>query len=244
MRNIKIVVEYDGTEYRGFQYQPGVPTIQGELERVLAGLVKEPVTVYGAGRTDAGVHAERQVINFRSNCTVPIDRLCIAMNSRLAADIVAICAEEADESFHARYSAVRRVYRYSILNTENRSALKCRYAWHVPGELDHTLISEAAEALVGVRDFRSFSRRTGEQQSTVRRVDSACASRFGDTVCVDIVASGFLRSMVRIAVGVLVEIGLGYRPVTDISDIVERRQVGSAGVTAPAQGLCLVRVDY
>jgi len=244
VRNIKVVIEYDGTEYQGFQYQPEVPTIQGELERVLTGLVKEPVTVYGAGRTDTGVHAAGQVINFRSNCTIPIDRLCIAMNSRLPEDISAVCAEDVDDSFHARYSAVRRVYRYDILNTELRSSLLCRYKWHVSRMLDEALMHDALQVLVGMHDFRGFSRGVHETRTTVRTVDYALAGRVGDVVSVEVAASGFLRSMVRVIVGVLVEIGAGLRPSDDMVEILNSAQTGLAKATAPPQGLCLVRVDY
>lgn len=244
MRNIKVVIEYDGTQYQGYQFQPGVPTIQGELERVLAGLVKEPVTVYGAGRTDSGVHALGQVISFRSNCTIPIDKLCVAMNSRLSDSISAVSAEEVDDDFHARFSAVRRVYRYNIMNTELRCALVCRYAWHVSRLLDEALMNEAAQALVGLHDFRGFSRGMHETKTTVRRVYIAEVNRTGDVIGVEIAASGFLRSMVRVIIGVLVEIGSGSRPVSDILDILKCAETGHASITAPPQGLCLVRVDY
>jgi len=244
VRNIKVVIEYDGTQYQGYQFQPGVPTIQGELERVLAGLVKEPVTVYGAGRTDSGVHASGQVISFRSNCTIPIDKLCVAMNSRLSDSISAVGAEEVDGNFHARFSAVRRVYRYNIMNTELRCALACRYAWHVSRPLDEALMNDAAQSLVGLHDFRGFSRGVHETKTSVRRVDIAEVNRTGDVVGVEIAASGFLRSMVRVIIGVLVEIGYGSRPVSDISDILSCAETGHASITAPPQGLCLVRVDY
>lgn len=244
MRNIKVVIEYDGTNYQGYQFQPGVPTIQGELECVLTRLIKEPVTVYGAGRTDSGVHASGQVINFRSNCTIPIDKLCVAMNSRLSDSISAVAAEYAGDDFHARHSATRRVYRYSILNTGLRSALACRYAWHVIRPLDEALMYEAAQRLVGSYDFRGFSRGLHETKTTVRRVDIAEVGRTGDVIEVEIAASGFLRSMVRVIIGVLVEVGFGSRPISDISDILRCAEIGHASITAPPQGLCLVRVDY
>lgn len=244
MRNIKVVIEYDGTQYQGFQYQPGVPTIQGELEKVLAGLVKEPVTVYGAGRTDSGVHAAGQVINFWSNCSIPIEKICIAMNSRLPADISAIVAEEVGSDFHARYSAVQRVYRYRILNRELRSALECRYAWHVSRQLDHSVMDEAAKMLVGIHDFCLFSRQVHEVKTTLRRVDLAEVKRLNDTITIEIAASGYLRSMVRVIVGALVDIGCGKRDKSCISQALDCSDMDCAFVTAPPQGLCLVRVDY
>ena len=244
MRNIKVVIEYDGTQYQGFQYQPGVPTIQGELEKVLSILVKEPVTIYGAGRTDTGVHALGQVINFRSNCTIPIEKVCVAMNSRLPIDISAARADEMDMSFHSRYSAKRRVYRYHILNTNLRSAITCRFAWHVGRPLNDSLMSDAAQALLGVNDYLGLCRGIQETQTTVRLVDRVEVSRIGDNVTVEVSASGFLRSMMRVIVGVLVDIGLKKLPVETIEEIVRNPIKGATSATAPPNGLCLLRVDY
>ncbi len=244
MRNVKVVVEYDGTDYFGFQYQPRVPTIQGELEKVLSKIVKEDVTVYGSGRTDAGVHALGQVINFRTNGTIPIDRLCIAMNSLLPKDISAKSAEEVDLDFHARYSAKSRLYRYSILNRELRSALSGRYNWHVNQPLDIEAMRIGARYLIGVNDFTSFSCASNEDKCNVREMMSVEIKRECEIVIIELRANAFLRSMVRVIVGTLVEVGLGRRPSHSIRDILEAKDRGGAGKTAPACGLCLVEVEY
>lgn len=245
VRNIKLIIEYDGTDFFGFQYQPGVPTIQGELERVLSRIVKEKVTVYGSGRTDAGVHAAGQVANFRTGGTIPVEKLCIAMNSLLPPSIAALEAQEVDPGFHARYSAKSRLYRYDILNRETRSAIQGRFCWHVRQPLDADAMQEAACCLVGVHDFTSFASADSEEAgSRVRHVRQLDVRRDGEHVLLTIRANAFLRSMVRTIVGTLVEVGLGRRPCSDIRGILEARDRTKAGKTAPPQGLCLVEVEY
>lgn len=244
MRNIRIVVEYDGTDYFGFQYQPGVPTIQGELERVLSLIVKENVTVYGSGRTDAGVHAAGQVINFRTAGSIPTEKLCIAMNSLLPDSIAAIDASEVEPDFHSRYSAVSRLYAYDILNSETPSALKSRFCWHVRRPLNIELMREGAKPLVGVHDFSSFACADRDEGSPVRDLKEIDAAGAGEHVVVTMRANAFLRSMVRIIVGTLVEVGLGLRPCSDTETILRAADRRLAGKTAPARGLCLVEVEY
>lgn len=244
MRNVKVVVEYDGTDYFGFQYQPNVPTIQGELERVLARILKEKVTVYGSGRTDAGVHAAGQVINFRTRGTIPIERLCIAMNSLLPVSIAALEAEEVGPQFHARYSAKSRLYRYDILNREVKSALQGRYCWHVRHPLDVDTMRKSAQCLIGVHDFTSFAVADRDESSTVRNMMSVDVSRAGEHVIIEMRANAFLRSMVRVIVGTLVEVGLGLRPCSDMLKILEAGDRRLAGKTAPPHGLCLMEVEY
>lgn len=244
MRNVKVVVEYDGTDYFGFQYQPGVPTVQGELERVVRQIVKEHVTIYGAGRTDTGVHAAGQVINFRTACAIPIDRVCVAMNTLLPRDIAAVDACEVADDFHARYSARSRLYRYDILNRSVRSALEGRFCWHVPVELDLEAMREAGKVLIGVHDFSSFECSGSDNRTSVRDVMALQVRRSGEHVLVDLKANAFLRSMVRNIVGTLVEVGLRKRPASEVRDILLTRSRCAAGKTAPPQGLCLVEVEY
>jgi tRNA pseudouridine38-40 synthase len=244
LRNIKVVIEYDGTGFFGFQYQPDVPTIQGELERVISRIVKEDVTVYGSGRTDAGVHAAGQVVNFRTCGTIPVEKLCIAMNSLLPPSIAALAASEVDEAFHARYSAKSRLYRYEILNREARSAIAGRFCWHVRRPLDVDAMNDAARCLVGVHDFTSFAGADRDEGSAVREVREIGVRRDGERVVLMIRANAFLRSMVRTIVGTLVEVGVGKRPRSDIRDTLEARDRTRAGKTAPPQGLCLVEVEY
>lgn len=244
MRNVKVVVEYDGTDYFGFQFQPGVPTIQGELEKVLSKIVKEKVTVYGSGRTDTGVHAAGQVINFHTVGAIPIDRVCIAMNSLLPRDIAAQEATEVGDEFHARYSARSRLYRYDILNRDVKSALMGRYCWHVNRPLDVEAMSQAASCLVGVHDFSSFECSGSETETSVRNMICIDIRRLGERVVIELRANAFLRLMVRVIVGTLVEVGLGERSGSEIREILEAQDRRLAGKTAPPQGLCLVEVEY
>ncbi len=244
MRNIRVTVEYDGTDYFGYQFQPGVPTIQGELERVVSKIVKERVTTYGSGRTDAGVHARGQVLSFRTGGTIPVEKLCVAMNSLLPRSIAALEAAEVEPEFHARYSAKSRLYRYDILNRELRSAIEGRFCWHVRGSLNVEAMREAAICLIGVHDFTSFATADRDEGSPVRNVLELDIRREGERVILEIRANAFLRSMVRTITGTLVEVGLGRRPVGEVPGILDARDRARAGKTAPAHGLCLVEVEY
>ncbi len=244
MRNVKVVVQYDGTDYFGFQYQPGVPTIQRELERVLTMIVKERTGIYGSGRTDAGVHAAGQVISFRTNGTIPIEKLCIAMNSLLPGSIAAIEASEMEPGFHARYSAKSRLYVYDVLNREVPDAFASRYSWHVRHGLDVQAMNESAKPLLGVHDFSSFACADRDEGSPIRDLQEISVDRVGEHVLIGMRANAFLRSMARIIVGTLVEVGLGMRPGSDIERILDAADRRLAGKTAPAHGLCLVEVEY
>lgn len=244
MRNVKVVVQYDGTDYFGFQYQPGVPTIQEVLERVLSRIVKEKVTIYGSGRTDAGVHAAGQVISLRTAGSIPIDRVCVAMNSLLPPSIAVVEADEVDESFHARYSARSRAYAYDILNRRMPSALESRFSWHVKRPLDVEAMDRSAQSLVGVHDFSSFACADRDDGSPMRDMKQIGVTRYGEHVIVAMRANAFLRSMARIIVGTLVEVGLQTRPGSDIERILKAADRRLAGKTAPAHGLCLREVEY
>jgi tRNA pseudouridine38-40 synthase len=244
VRNIKVVVGYDGADYFGFQYQPEIRTIQGELERVLDLIVKEKVTVYGSGRTDTGGHAEGQVISFRTEGSIPIDKLCIAMNSLLPSSIAAVEASEVDPDFHARYSAKSRLYAYGIRNSDVPSALESRYCWHVRRPINAEAANEAAKSLIGVHDFTSFACADRDEGSPVRDLMHIEVERRGEHVVVTMRANAFLRSMARIIVGTLVEVGLGSRPGSDIGTILQARDRRLAGKTAPPHGLCLKEVEY
>lgn len=244
MRNVKVVVEYDGTDYFGFQRQADAPTVQEELERVLGKIVKKKVTVYGSGRTDTGVHAEGQVINFKTECSIPVEKLCIAMNSFLPKDIAAVEAEEVDMQFHARYSAKKRLYRYNILNRVNKSAFEGRYSWHVPMELDVEAMREGARWLVGIHNFTSFSCADRYDGSPVRNLMLLDVRRDRELVIIEVRASAFLRSMVRVIVGTLVDVGIGKMDSSKVRDVLLAEDRRFAGKTAPPQGLCLVEVEY
>ncbi|MEN6520848.1 MAG: tRNA pseudouridine(38-40) synthase TruA [Armatimonadota bacterium] len=244
MRNIKVVVEYDGTDYFGFQKQPGMQTIQGKLESALTRIIKETVAVCGAGRTDAGVHAHGQVINFKAGGTIQTKKIVVALNSMLPKDIVAKDAVEAPDEFHSRYSAKSRVYKYVILNDEIPSAISARFVWCFPYKLDETVMNRAAEALLGVHDFTSFSAAGADIPHRVREIKKLAVHRNGKHIIFDIEANAFLHSMARIIVGTLTDVGQGRLEPKDIARILEAKDRRLAGKTAPPSGLSLMEVTY
>ncbi|MCC6731541.1 MAG: tRNA pseudouridine(38-40) synthase TruA [Chthonomonadales bacterium] len=244
MRCFRVGIEYDGTEFAGFQFQPGLRTVQQQIEDAVARLTGARVRVDAAGRTDAGVHALGQVVSLRVDTRIPTERLSAALNSALPRDVRAVGAVEADERFHARFSARSRAYVYVLLQREHPSALFGRYAWHVPGPLDIAAMRSAARSLPGTRDFAAWANGVVEARTTVREVTLCRVRRAGRLVLVRIEANAFLRGMVRNVVGTLVQVGLGRRPPEDVEAITLSRQRSEAGPTAPPQGLCLVRVRY
>jgi len=240
-----LVVEYDGTNYYGSQWQTGLPTIQGELEKAIQKLTGESMRIAMAGRTDAGVHARGQVISFRTGSTLSTETLISGLNYYLPRDIAVKSAHIAEDSFDVRRSAVSRYYRYSILNTRTRSPLREAFAYRIAGTLDVTAMNRACRALIGEHDFASFASGIGgEAKSTVRRVHRAEVTREGDLVVLDMVANAFVRHQMRSTAGCLVRIGLGRMSQDEFRRIIEAKRPGLAGPTLPACGLCLVRVEY
>ena len=237
-------VEYDGTDYFGFQFQPDRPTIQGELQKALDCILGEVVVIYGAGRTDTGVHAVGQVINFRTKSRIPVEKVPAAMNSLLPKAISVAHAEEVDDSFHSRYSARSRLYRYTVLNRPTRSAVQARYTWHVARPLNCPAMRKAARSLVGVGDFAGFACGDSDNCSTVRCLMEVSIRKRGERVEFRVRGNAFLRSMVRVIVGTLVEVGLGARSPDSVAEILGAGDRRLAGKTAPPQGLCLVEVEY
>ncbi|KPJ62398.1 hypothetical protein AMK68_04945 [candidate division KD3-62 bacterium DG_56] len=244
MRNVRLLLEYDGSDFHGFQKQAKLRTVQGELEAALATVLKHPVKVVGAGRTDAGVHALGQVANFVTDSRMPIERMPVALNSRLPAEIVVHKAAEAAPDFDARRSAHSRQYRYLVLNRPQPSAILARYACHVASPLDLGAMGRAARALVGEHDFASFQGGGSPARSTVRWVYRAQCRRLGPLVTVTLEANAFLYQMVRIAVRALIEVGRGRLPATVTAQWIRsagtRRRLGPA----PPQGLYLTRIRY
>ncbi len=241
---IRAAVEYDGSRFFGFQFQPAARTVAGELERALSSLLQEPVKISGAGRTDTGVHASGQVISFSTVRSFPFERLAVACNSRLPDDVSVRDVAIVDAPFSARFSARSRTYVYAILRRKDRSALLARRAYHVYGTLDVDAMREGAKHLIGEHDFRSFCGMLPEGGVTIRTVRALDIGESGEYLRVQISADGFLHRMVRTIVGTLVECGLERRDPTTIPDVLDAKARAAAGLTAPAHGLYLAGVRY
>lgn len=247
MGNIKVTVAYDGTNYYGFQEQRGTrfQTVQGILEKCISKLAGKEIRVIGAGRTDSGVHARDQVVNFDpGRWPIPIERVAYALNSQLPRDIVALEAVEVPDSFHARFSAVAKSYRYTIYNGRIHSPFLRLYSYHIPQPLDAGAMLAGAGYLVGRHDFSAFRALGTPVKTTVRNLYEAGVSREGDLVYVDVRADGFLYHMVRMISGTLIRVGLGKLRPEEVADILASRDSMRGGPTAPARGLCLEKVEY
>jgi len=245
MRNIKLLIEYDGTNYLGWQVQPKGATIQGTLEEKLGLLTGEPVKLSGSGRTDSGVHALGQVAHFRTQSQMDVRSMQRALNSLLPPDIVIQKVEEVEESFHARKHSKSKVYEYRILNRDLRSAFHRGYVWHITQELNLKEMKKATESLIGEHDFSAFRTVGSPTRTTVRRVIRAEWKRGRDgLIRFEIEANGFLKQMVRSIIGTLVEIGKGRMSAGDFRKILDSKDRKKAGPTAPARGLFLKEVRY
>jgi tRNA pseudouridine38-40 synthase len=260
MRTFKLLVAYDGTNFVGWQRQPEGVSIQSLIESALAPLESEPVNVVGAGRTDAGVHATGQVASVRLQSRLEPFELRRAMNAQLPADVRVLEVQTADDAFQARFQARTKTYEYRILNGPVASPFSSRYAWHLAGTLDASLMAEAARVLEGEHDFACFQSSGGSVRTSIRRVfqsevaiESAdCRYPFvpepslcdGRLIVYRITGDGFLRHMVRAIVGTLVEVGRGAADVNLLSTLLAGTNRGAAGPTAPARGLCLCGVSY
>lgn len=244
MPTYKLVVEYDGTAYAGWQRQADQPTIQAAIEAALQQITQRPIAVIGAGRTDAGVHARGQVASFRSEHVLSTETLERGLNGVLPEDISVRSVEQAADDFHARYSAREKRYEYRILNSAQRSALMRDRAWHVRVHLDLGGMREAADVLVGRHDFSSFQGSPTDTENAVCDLRRLEILQDGEVVRIEALADRFLKQMVRAIVGTLVEVGQGKRSSASMKDILEARDRRVAGVTAPACGLFLMRVEY
>jgi len=245
MRNIKLLIEYDGTNYLGWQVQPKGPTIQGILEERLGLLTGEKIRLFGSGRTDSGVHAIGQVAHFKTESSMETHRMQRALNSLLPPDIMIQKMEEVEESFHARKHSKSKVYEYRILNRDLRSVFHRGYVWHIPQRLDFKEMGKATQYLTGEHDFSSFRSVGSPTRTTVRKVTRAEWKRGrSGLVRFEIEANGFLKQMVRAIIGTLVEVGKGKMSAVEFRRILESKERSKAGPTAPAHGLFLKEVKY
>jgi tRNA pseudouridine38-40 synthase len=244
VQNLKLTLEYDGTAYHGWQVQPGLPTVQGALEKTMKRISGEEVRVIGAGRTDAGVHALGQVANLRTGKHLALDTWQRALNGLLPPDIVARRVEAAPDEFDARRSAVRKTYRYSIWNAPFPSALERHCVLHVPDPLDVASMAAGAAFLIGEHDFSAFRAADDIPPNPVRRVLEARFAQEMNRLHFVITGNGFLKHMIRIIVGTLLDIGRGKRNPEDLERILHSKDRQRAGRTAPAHGLCLIGVMY
>lgn len=244
MRHIRLTVQYDGTDYSGFQRQSNAFAVQEELENRLSALLAEDVTITAASRTDAGVHALGQVCTLTTDNPIPLKGLLRAINRKLPQAVSVVECEQVDPGFHPRFDAVGKLYMYRILNRELPSPFINRYAWHVETPLNVDLMQRAAKRLVGEHDFSSFMASGSPVDETVRRIERLDIMREGDIIETRMWANGFLYMMARIIMGTLAAVGRGDITVADVTKILEAKDRTKAGPTAPPQGLCLVRVDY
>ncbi len=244
MATFKLTIEYDGTEYHGWQVQPGMNTIQGVLEHAMARIIGAPVHVKGAGRTDAGVHALGQVASLRADFRYPPDTLRRALTSLLPPDIVVTRVEVAPEDFDAQRWAQWKRYRYTLLTRPYPSALERRYTLFVPRPLRIDAMAEAAEVFIGRHDFTSFKAAKSSVEQPVRQVYVAQVRQEGDHLLFEIIANGFLRHMVRIIVGTLLDIGRDKLTPGDLKVILEAKDRNKASKTASAHALCFLEVSY
>ncbi len=263
VRKIKLTIQYDGSRYSGWQIQPGKRTIQGELVEAVSNLVGVRTFVHGASRTDAGVSALGQVGLFTIDSPIPTENFPEAINDRLPPNIVVVAAEEASPKFDLLGSVKSKCYRYTIYTGRHRPVLRLNRCWHIPKKLDVATMSQAAQVLVGTKDFKSFATAKDRREETVRTIFRCDAYRentgdriqnteverqgvegSGRWIYIDVEGDGFLYNMVRNIVGTLVEVGRGRWESGRISKILEARDRTAAGPIAPAAGLCLIWIRY
>ena len=244
MRNIRLIIEYDGKDFNGWQKQPNKLNIQGEIERAIYLITGEEVDLIASGRTDAGVHAFGQVANFKTNTNIPIEKIAIAINSKLKKSIVIKKAEEVDLMFHSRYSCKRKTYRYIFNNSEQGTAIYRNLEYHISQKLDIDAMKKAIKYFEGEHDFKGFKASGTSSKSSVRTIYKGEIKQVGDRIYLEVTGNGFLYNMVRIIAGTILEVGLGKINPDDITDIINSKSRERAGKTLPPYGLYLVSVNY
>ena len=244
MRNIKLVIEYDGKDFNGWQKQPNKLNIQGEIERAIKDITGEEVELIASGRTDAGVHALGQVANFKTNSNIPTEKFPIALNTKLKRSVRVLSAKEVEESFHSRYNCKKKTYRYIINNSENGTAIYRNLEYNFSQKLDIEKMQEAAQYFVGEHDFKGFKASGTSSKSSVRTIYKAEVYKENEKIIIELTGNGFLYNMVRIVSGTLIEVGIGKIAPNEITDIIKSGERDRAGKTLPPQGLYLVKVEY
>lgn len=244
MRNIKLTIEYDGTNYFGWQVQDNVVTIQGTIEEALERLLREKITLIGSGRTDRGVHALGQVANFWTKSNIPGDKFKYALNSLLPDDITIVDSEEVELKFHSRFHAIKKRYKYLVYNSEMPRALYRNYAYHFPYNLNIDEMIKAAQHFIGTHDFKAFMAAGSDVKTTVRTIYDFSIVKNKDLIEFSVEGNGFLRNMVRIMVGTLLNVGIGKINAEDVPKIIIEGERKNAGPTIPPQGLYLEKVFY
>jgi len=244
MKNIKLKIEYDGTNYVGWQSQKKHISIQEKIEEAIKSVTGENIKLIGSGRTDAGVHAIEQIANFLTDSAIEGERFKYAINTKLPDDIIIKSSQEVDLNFHARFSATKKKYRYIIYNEVTPSPIYRNYSCHFKYKIDMDRMIEASKYLIGEHDFESFMGRKSVTDTTIRMIYSIDITRNGPFIEIVIVGKSFLRNMVRNIVGTLLKIGTGKSEVGYIKEVIDAKDRRKAGVTAPAQGLYLEKVYY
>lgn len=245
MRNIQLLLQYDGSRYSGWQSQGNTDnTIQAKLTSVLEKMTGEEIDLQGSGRTDAGVHAAGQTANFKTRCPLSCEKIVAYANQYLPEDIAVLKAEERDLRFHSRLGAVRKTYVYRIWNSPVPNVFERKYLYQAAELLDVKAMEQAAELLLGTHDFKAFSSVKKTKKSTVRTIERIRLERHGDEVRLIFTGNGFLYHMVRILTGTLLEVGMGRRKAEEMGEILKSLDREQAGFLAPAQGLCLWSVEY
>jgi tRNA pseudouridine38-40 synthase len=244
MRNIKLSVQYDGTDYHGWQIQKNARTVQETLEKAVFDLTGNYARITGCGRTDSGVHAQNYICNFFSDTAIAPEKLPFALNHRLPGDIICKSAEYVPDSFHSKNSAAAKTYVYKIFNDNFPDVFAQRYSWHIKGNLNTEAMVKAANAFIGTHDFAGFASAGFSVKTTVRTIYSLDIISSGKNIDISITGNGFLYNMVRIIAGTLVFTGQGKINSEDMSDIINSRERTRAGITAPPNGLFLKEVYY
>ncbi len=245
MRNIRMILQYEGTRYQGWQKQTSTAnTIQGKLEELLSKMTGEKIELQGSGRTDAGVHAKGQIANFHTDCEMAVEKMQEYINQYLPEDIRVLSVTEVSERFHSRLHAVEKVYQYRIHNAEVADVFTRRYTYHDTDSLNVDLMREAAALLCGTHDYKAFCTNKRLKKSTVRTISSINIEHVGDELQITYCGNGFLYHMVRIMTGTLLEVGTGQRVPADMPQILASKNRENAGMLVPGQGLTLLEVRY